>query len=128
MPTVLPWTSVTSQCHIISRDVIAFIQQLSPAECLYDQCLFHHLYYARSPYLMKLFKQNRCSENIQCRAIPQKRLPQGEKMKVTYKVCFPLKINEEGLHFDDEVKKVVYIFQPSKETIFYKNCSSKNML
>ena len=40
------------------------------------------------------------------RAIPQKRLPQGEKMKVTYKVCFPLKINEEGLHFDDEVKKV----------------------
>ena len=24
-------------------------------------------------------------------------------MKVTYKVCFPLKINEEGLHFDDEV-------------------------
>ena len=37
-------------------------------------------------------------------AIPQKRLPQGEKMKVTYKVCFPLKINEEGLHFDDEVK------------------------
>ena len=30
----------------------------------------------------------------------------GEKMKVTYKVCFPLKINEEGLHFDDEVKKV----------------------
>ena len=39
------------------------------------------------------------------RAIPQKRLPQGEKMKVTYKVCFPLKINEEGLHFDDEVKK-----------------------
>ena len=27
-------------------------------------------------------------------------------MKVTYKVCFPLKINEEGLHFDDEVKKV----------------------
>ena len=39
-------------------------------------------------------------------AIPHKRLPQGEKMKVTYKVCFPLKINEEGLHFDDEVKKV----------------------
>ena len=39
-------------------------------------------------------------------AIPQKRLPQGEKMKVTYKVCFPLKIYEEGLHFDDEVKKV----------------------
>ena len=27
-------------------------------------------------------------------------------MKVTNKVCFPLKINEEGLHFDDEVKKV----------------------
>ena len=27
-------------------------------------------------------------------------------MKLTYKVCFPLKINEEGLHFDDEVKKV----------------------
>ena len=27
-------------------------------------------------------------------------------MKVTYKVCFPLKINEDGLHFDDEVKKV----------------------
>ena len=27
-------------------------------------------------------------------------------MKVTYKVCFPLKINEEGLHFDDEVNKV----------------------
>ena len=26
-------------------------------------------------------------------------------MKVTYKVCFPLKINEEGLHVDDEVKK-----------------------
>ena len=42
-----------------------------------------------------------------CRgAIPQKRLPQGEKMKVTYKVCFPLKINEEGLPLDDEVKKV----------------------
>ena len=39
-------------------------------------------------------------------AIPQKRLPQGEKIKVTYKVCFPLNINEEGLHFDDEVKKV----------------------
>ena len=39
-------------------------------------------------------------------AIPQKRLPQGEKMKLTYKVCFPLKINEEDLHFDDEVKKV----------------------
>ena len=37
-------------------------------------------------------------------AIPQKRLPQGEKIKVTDKVCFPLKINEEGLHFDDEVK------------------------
>ena len=27
-------------------------------------------------------------------------------MKVTYKVCFPLKINYEGLHFDDGVKKV----------------------
>ena len=27
-------------------------------------------------------------------------------MKVTYKVCFPLKINEEGLHFDDGVKQV----------------------
>ena len=39
-------------------------------------------------------------------AIPQKRLLQGDKMKVTYKVCFPLKINEEGLHFDDDVKKV----------------------
>ena len=26
-------------------------------------------------------------------------------MKLTYKVCFPLKIDEEGLHFDDEVKK-----------------------
>ena len=25
-------------------------------------------------------------------------------MKLTYKVCFPPKINE-GLHFDDEVKK-----------------------
>ena len=55
-------------------------------------------------------------------------------MKVTYKVCFPLKINEEGLHFDDEVKKVgnnmtsIYLFQPSKDTIFVKNCSSKNML
>ena len=34
------------------------------------------------------------------------KVPQGEKIKVTYKVCFPLKINEEGLHFDDEVKKV----------------------
>ena len=30
-------------------------------------------------------------------------------MIVTYKVYFPLKINEEGLHFDDEVKKVGYI-------------------
>ena len=37
--------------------------------------------------------------------IPQKWLPQGEQMKQTYKVCFPLKINEEGLHFDYEVKK-----------------------
>ena len=45
-------------------------------------------------------------ESMCIRAIPQKRLPHGEKMKVTYKVCFPLKINEEGLHFDDEVKKV----------------------
>ena len=27
-------------------------------------------------------------------------------MKLSYKVCFPLKINEEGLHVDDEVKKV----------------------
>ena len=27
-------------------------------------------------------------------------------MKVTYKVCLPLKIHEEGLHFDDEVKNV----------------------
>ena len=27
-------------------------------------------------------------------------------MKLAYKVCFPLKLNEEGLHFDDEVKKV----------------------
>ena len=26
-------------------------------------------------------------------------------MKLTYKVCFPLKIDEECLHFDDEVKK-----------------------
>ena len=26
-------------------------------------------------------------------------------MKLTDKVCFPLKINEEGLHFDDDVKK-----------------------
>ena len=26
-------------------------------------------------------------------------------MKLTYKACFPLKINEEGRHFDDEVKK-----------------------
>ena len=33
-------------------------------------------------------------------------LPQGEKKKLTYKVCFPLEINEEGLHFDDEVKKI----------------------
>ena len=33
-------------------------------------------------------------------------LPHCEKKKLTYKVCFPLKINEEGLHFDDEVKKV----------------------
>ena len=39
------------------------------------------------------------------RAIPQKWLPQGDKMKLTYKVCVPLKINDEGLHFDDEVKK-----------------------
>ena len=27
-------------------------------------------------------------------------------MKVTYKVCFPLKINEEVLHFDDGVNTV----------------------
>ena len=27
-------------------------------------------------------------------------------MKITYKVCFPLNINEESLHFDDKVKKV----------------------
>ena len=39
-------------------------------------------------------------------AIPQKMLPQGEKKKLTYKVCFRLKINEKGLHLDDEVKKV----------------------
>ena len=26
-------------------------------------------------------------------------------MKLTYKVCFPLKIDEEGLRFDDEEKK-----------------------
>ena len=25
---------------------------------------------------------------------------------ITYKVWFPLKINKEGLHFDDEVKNV----------------------
>ena len=55
-------------------------------------------------------------------------------MKVTYKVCFSLKINEESLHFDDEVKKVgnnmtsIYMFPPSKDTLFYTNCSSKNML
>ena len=62
-------------------------------------------------------------------------LPQGEKKKLTYKICFPLKIKEVGLQFDDEVKKVgnnmtgIYIFQLSKETIFYnKSCSSKNML
>ena len=66
--------------------------------------------------------------------IPQKRLPEGEQMKLSYKVCFPLIINEEGLPVDDEVKKVgknmtsTYLFQPSKLTIFYKNCSSKNML
>ena len=54
-----------------------------------------------------LFFKNAILKNS-IRAIPQKRLPQGEKMKVTYpyKVCFPLKINEEGLRFDDEVKKV----------------------
>ena len=28
------------------------------------------------------------------------------KMKVTYNVCFPLKINEEDLHFDDELTEV----------------------
>ena len=33
-------------------------------------------------------------------------LPQGEKEKLTYKVCFLLKINKEGLQFDDEAKKV----------------------
>ena len=27
-------------------------------------------------------------------------------MKLIYKVCFPLEINEEGLLFDDDVKKV----------------------
>ena len=60
-------------------------------------------------------------------------LPQGEKKKLTYKVCFPLKINEEGLHVDDEVSKVgnnmtvylVQLYNRSKDTIFYKNCSSK---
>ena len=26
-------------------------------------------------------------------------------MKLTYKVCFPMRLNEEGLDFDDEVKK-----------------------
>ena len=54
-----------------------------------------------------IFSQNTESFFMGCTglAIPQKRLPQGEKMKLTYKVCFPLKINEEGLHFDNEVKK-----------------------
>ena len=38
-------------------------------------------------------------------AIPQKMLPQGEKKKLTNKVCFPLKINKEVLPVDDEEKE-----------------------
>ena len=54
-------------------------------------------------------------------------------MKVTYKVCFALKINEEGLHFDDEVNKVgnymtSISFSAIKRDNILKNCSSKNML
>ena len=35
-------------------------------------------------------------------------IPQGEKNYLTCKVCFPLKINEEGLYFDDQLNKVEY--------------------
>ena len=54
-------------------------------------------------------------------------------MKVPYKVCFPLKINEEDLHFDDEVKKVgnnmtSISFSAIKRCHILKNCSSKNIV
>ena len=56
-------------------------------------------------------------------------LPQGEKRN--YKLCFPLKTNEEGLYFDDEVMEVannMTIFLSYQNiALFYKNCS-KNML
>ena len=36
-------------------------------------------------------------------------IPQGEKNYLTCKVCFfPLKINEEGLYFDNQLNKVEY--------------------
>ena len=57
-------------------------------------------------------------------------------MKVTYryKVCFPLKLNEEGLHFDDEVKKVgnnmtsISFSAIKRYHIFQELLLSKNML
>ena len=63
--------------------------------------------------------------------IPQKMIPQGEQNQLTYKVCFPLKINEEGLHFDDKLNKVEdtmtsIFFGYQKRPYFYQNCS-KNM-
>ena len=56
-------------------------------------------------------------------------VPQGEKKKLTYKVCFPLKINKEVPPFDDQVKKVgnnmtIISFSAIKRgPIFYKNCN-----
>ena len=54
-----------------------------------------------------------------------------EKNKITYKVCFPLKINEEVLPFDNGVRKGGYnktaISSYQETIIFYTNCS-KNML
>ena len=60
-------------------------------------------------------------------------IPQGEK-KLTYKVCFPLKINEDGLYFYDQLNKVednmtnYKFFGYQKRQYFYQNCSKTMFL
>ena len=47
-----------------------------------------------------------------------------KEKKLTYKVCFPMKINKEVLPFDDEVKKFgnnmtsIYLFQKNVGSAF----------
>ena len=64
-------------------------------------------------------------------AIPQKMLPQGGKMKLNIKCFLFMKLKEEGLYFDNQVKKLRYciiliFFQQWKEQALFTCIAAKN--